>query len=200
MKKIRVAVTGNIGAGKSTFSNFLVSKGCTVIFTDDISIKLLRTDKSIKNKVIALFGNKSYSGRELNKKFIAEKVFSNPEKLDKLNSILHPHVLETIDSIIENEYREKKLIFIESALVYESNIANKFDYVVLITSEFGNRMNRSVAVGKFSEGDFKNRELNQISQSEKVKRADFIFTNDGSKEELFKKAELLLLTLQSGEK
>lgn len=195
MKKIKVAITGNIGSGKSTFSGMLVKMGCAVIIADDISIRLLKTDDIIKREVISLFGNEVYTSGKLNNKFVAGKVFSNPELLRKLNSILHPRVLHEIDKIIEKKYQNEKVIFIESALVYETKIENIFDYIVLITADFNLRMNRTLSDGKIDEADFRNREKNQIPEEEKLKKADFVFTNNGSEEELFKKAELLLLTL-----
>ena len=115
-----------------------------------------------------------------------------------MNSILHPQVVQKIDSLIEEKYKDKKIVFIESALIYEANIENKFDYVVLVTADFNIRLKRTVGNGKFTEDDFINRDKNQIPQEEKEKRADFIFSNNGSKKDLIKKADLLLLTLNTG--
>ena len=198
MKNIRVAITGGIGSGKSTFANYLASKGYVVINADDISKDILASDESIIKKIIKEFGNDSYKDEKLNKKFIAAQVFSNPAKLNKLNSILHPRVLQKIDTIIEKKYKDDKFVFIEAALIYEADIENKFDYVVLVTADFNIRLKRSVESGKFNEEDFINRDNNQIPQEEKEKRADFIFSNNESKKDLIKKADLLLLTLNSG--
>jgi len=197
-EKIRVAITGGIGSGKSTFANYLASKGYVVINADDISKDILTSDESIKEKIIKEFGSNTYKDGKLNKKFIAAEVFSNPAKLNKLNSILHPRVLQKIDTLIEKKYIDEKIIFIEAALIYEADIENKFDFVVLITADFNIRLNRSVESGKFTEDDFINRNENQIPQEEKEKRADFIFSNNGSIKDLIKKADLLLLTLKSG--
>ncbi len=105
MKNIRVAITGGIGSGKSTFANYLASKGYVVINADDISKDILTFDESIIKKVIKEFGSDSYKDGKLNKKFIAAQVFSNPAKLNKLNSILHPRVLQKIDTLIEKKYK-----------------------------------------------------------------------------------------------
>ncbi len=198
MTKIRVAITGGIGSGKSTFANYLASKGYFVINADDISKDILTFDESIIKKVIKEFGSDSYKDGKLNKKFIAARVFSNPAKLNKLNSILHPRVLQKIDTLIDKEYKDEKFVFIEAALIYEVDIEKKFDYVVLVTADFNKRLKRSVESGKFNEEDFINRDRNQIPQEEKEKRADFIFSNNESKKDLIKKADLLLLTLNSG--
>jgi dephospho-CoA kinase len=196
--KIRVAITGGIGSGKSTFANYFASKGYFVINADDIAKDILTFDESIIKKVIKEFGSDSYKDGKLNKKFIAARVFSNPAKLNKLNSILHPRVLQKIDTLIDKEYKDEKFVFIEAALIYEVDIEKKFDYVVLVTADFNIRLKRNVESGKFNEEDFINRDRNQIPQEEKEKRADFIFSNNESKKDLIKKADLLLLTLNSG--
>jgi dephospho-CoA kinase len=196
--KIRVAITGGIGSGKSTFANYLASKGYVVINADDISKDILTFDESVIKKVIKEFGSDSYKDGKLNKKFIAAKVFTDPAKLNKLNSILHPRVLQKIDTLIGKKHKDEKFVFIEAALIYEADIEKKFDYVVLVTADFNIRLRRSVESGKFNEEDFINRDNKQIPQEEKEKRADFIFSNNESKKDLIKKADLLLLTLNSG--
>jgi dephospho-CoA kinase len=196
--KIRVAITGGIGSGKSTFANYIASKGYVVINADEISKDILASDESIIKKVIKEFGSESYKDGKLKKKFIATRVFSNPAKLNKLNSILHPQVLQKIDSLIEKKYKNEKIVFIEAALIYEADIEKKFNYVVLVTADFNIRLKRSVESGKFNEDDFINRDNNQIPQEEKEKRADFSFSNNKGKKDLIKKADLLLLTLNSG--
>jgi dephospho-CoA kinase len=197
-ENIRVAITGGIGSGKSTFANYLASKGYVVINADDISKDILTFDERIIKKVIKVFGGDSYKDAKLNKKFIAAQVFSNPVKLNKLNSILHPRVLQKIDALIEKKYKNEKFVFIEAALIYEADLEKIFNYVVLVTADFYIRLKRSVDSGKFNENDFINRDNNQIPQEEKEKRADFIFSNNESKKDLIKKADLLLLTLNSG--
>ncbi|GAG93169.1 unnamed protein product, partial [marine sediment metagenome] len=192
-EKIRIAITGGIGSGKSTFANYLASKGYVVINADNISKDILSFDEKIKKKIINEFGSDSYKNGKLNNKFIAARVFSNSAKLNKLNSILHPIVLQKIDNLIEIKYKDEKIIFIEAALVYEVDIEKMFDYVVLVTAAFNIRLKRSIEIGKFTEDDFIKRDKNQIPQEEKEKRADFIFSNNRSKKDLTKKADLLLL-------
>jgi dephospho-CoA kinase len=198
MKKLRVAITGGIGSGKSTFANYLDSKGYAVINADEISKEILSFDEVIKKKIIKEFGNNSYKNGKLNNEFIASQVFSNPVNLNRLNSILHPKVLQKIDKLINIKYKDENIVFIEAALIYETDIEKKFNYVILVTADLNIRLKRSIKSGNFTEDDFIKRDKNQIPQEEKEKRADFIFSNNGSKNDLFKKADLLLLTLSSG--
>ncbi len=197
MNKIKVAISGNIGSGKSTLANYLNSKNYPVINSDYISKEILTSNEVIKQEVKDEFGNEAYTNSGVNKKFLAEQVFSSSEKLSRLNSILHPEVLKTIDSLVETTYADNKIIFIESALVYEAGLENEFDYVVLVMADFDVRLNRSVKEGSYTENEFKIRDRNQIPDEQKKKKADFIFLNNDSKEALYNKADLLLLTLNS---
>ncbi|MBE0571643.1 MAG: dephospho-CoA kinase, partial [Ignavibacteriaceae bacterium] len=85
----------------------------------------------------------------------------------------------------------------EAALIFESKIEKMYDYVVLITADRNLRMKRSTISSKLSEEDFIKRDNNQIDQESKKKKADFVFTNDYSKDELKQKAILLINLLKS---
>jgi len=197
MKNIKVAISGNIGSGKSTLANYLKSKDYAVINSDYISKALLSSDEVIKQKVKDEFGNEAYINSGVNKKFLAEQVFSSSEKLSRLNSILHPVVLKNIDLMVETKYADNKIIFIETALVYETGLESEFDYVVLVMADFDVRLRRSVKEGNFTEKEFRIRNRNQIPDEQKKMKADFIFLNNDSKESLYNKADLLLITLNS---
>jgi dephospho-CoA kinase len=79
--KMKIAVTGSIGSGKSSFCNFISELGYPVIKADDISKKILSEDKEIKAKVIKEFGEESFIDNEINKKFLSEKIFPDPVKV-----------------------------------------------------------------------------------------------------------------------
>jgi len=86
---------------------------------------------------------------------------------------------------------------VEAALIYEAKFDKMFDYIILITADTEIRMKRFTSSQKASEADFFKREDNQIKQETKQKKADFIFTNNGSKSELKLKVDLLLRILNS---
>ena len=191
---MKIAITGNIGSGKSTFAQFVEEAKYPVLRADDISKKILVEDEKVKNLVIKEFGEKSFKDGKPDKTFLANEVFSKPKKLQKLESILHPRVIKSIEKSSTEILKTNKVVFVEAALIYEADIEAMFDYVVLITSNRTNRLNRKMKSG-LTEQDFTQRESNQIPEEEKKKRADFIFSNDGSIDDLKMKFKLLRITL-----
>lgn len=191
---MKIAITGNIGCGKSTFSSFAEEKGYVVLRADDISKQILEKDEKVRELVIKNFGAESFIKDIPNKKFLAEQIFSDQSKREKLESILHPRVIKNIESSSKDLLKSNKVVFVEAALIYESDMEELFDYVVLVTANPELRLQRKLKTG-LTEKDFMNREANQISEEEKKKRADFIFSNERSVEDLKMKFNLLLLTL-----
>ena len=196
LKNIKVAITGNIGSGKSTFTKFLFEEGYPVILADDISKEILSCDPEVRKEVVNEFGAESFLGLKINKKYLAGKIFSNTKKLKKINSILHPRVRKKIDFLSKEYFKQHDIVFVEAALIFESKIESFYDYIVLITADRAFRMNRSILTKKITKEDFVNRDSNQINDESKKKKADFIFTNDGSISELKQKAILLIKLLK----
>ncbi len=189
-----IGITGNIGSGKSTFSKFAEEHGYPVIKADDLSKSILQSDQKVKAAVIKEFGNESFVNDLPNKKFLAQEVFNNPVKLKKLESILHPKVVKEINRQIKILIKSSPAVFVESALIYEADLEEQFDFVVLVAADQNIRLERKIKSGTSRE-DFLLRDSNQIPEEEKKKRADFIFSNNSTVEELYSKFKLLLLTL-----
>ncbi|MGE5795502.1 MAG: dephospho-CoA kinase [Ignavibacteria bacterium] len=195
-KKLKIAVTGSIGSGKSSFCRMIEEKGYPVIKADEISKEILGSDKKVREEVEKVFGKESFINDQINKKFLAEKIFNDPENVLKINSILHPHVIKKIDQLMNESLTKNDLVFVEAALIYEASMEEMFDYVVLVTAYEEIRRRRKVESGKLSEEDFKKRNSNQISDEEKKKAADFVFENNGSMHELESKTQFLISILK----
>lgn len=193
-KKITIGITGSIGSGKSEFTKIAENSGFPVLRADDISKEFLANDPEVKKQVIKKFGKESYLNNIPNKKYLAEVVFNNPVKLQELERILHPLVIKEIENKKKEILRKHNILFVESALIYEADLENLFDFVVLITADREVRLQRKLSQG-MTEEDFVKREMNQIPDEEKRKRADFIFQNNGTIEELHSKFNLLLTLL-----
>jgi dephospho-CoA kinase len=95
--KIKIGVTGGIGGGKTSFCNFLIQKGYIVLSADSLAKEILIRDKEVREKIIKNFGKETYTNGVLNNKYLAEKVFSNPESVKKINKIVHPKVISEIE-------------------------------------------------------------------------------------------------------
>ena len=196
-QKIKVAITGNIGSGKSLFSNYIEDEGFVVLKADEIGKEILADDEKVKQKIIKLFGAGSYINGKPDTKYLAQNVFSNLGKVQKINSVIHPAVISIINKKMNEELRLKHLVFVEAALIYEADMEEMFDFVVLISADEKLRMERKKSSINLSEEEFIKRDNNQIPDSEKRKLADFIFENNSNAAELKAKANLLLMMLQS---
>ena len=195
-RKLLIAITGSIGSGKSTFAKFLNEQGQIVLSADDISKDILARDPVVKNKIISEFGEESFIGNDINKKFLADKIFSNQKKLEKINSILHPRVREKIHTLAKEYFKTRPVVFVEAALIFESKIEKMYDLVILINADEKIRKQRVTKGNKMSEEDFINRNKKQLDDEIKVKKADIVFINNGSKAELRTKANLLTTVLK----
>ena len=195
--KLLVAITGGIGSGKSTFAEYLSKQGYIVLSADDISKEILAKDPDVRKEIIKEFGAESYSGKNVKKEFLADEVFSDPTRLKKINSILHPRVREKIKSISDEHFKTNDIIFVEAALIYESKMEKMYDYVVLIVADKDLRKKRVTSEGKISEKDFINRNEKQLDDEIKKKKADFVFMNNSFKSELKQKAALLPILLKT---
>lgn len=193
-KKITIGITGSIGSGKSEFTKIAENSGFPVLRADDISKEFLASNPEVKKQVIRKFGKESYYKNIPNKKYLAEIVFNNPVKLRELERILHPLVIKEIENKKKEIFRKHNILFVESALIYEADLENLFDFIVLITADREVRLKRKLSQG-ITEEDFIKREMNQIPDEEKRKRADFIFQNNTTIDELHSKFNLLLTLL-----
>ncbi len=190
-RKIKIAVTGGIGSGKSAFCIYLSEIGIPVINVDDVSKELLDNDTEIRKRIIKEFGTQSYQGQKANKKYLAEKVFADQKKVLKINSIIHPKVISKVNILANEILKNNDIAAAEAALIYEADMEKYFDFVVLVTAINEVRMKRKIELEKYSEEQFIKRDENQIPDSEKRKRADFIFENNEGLDELKNKAYLL---------
>ena len=94
---ILIGVTGGIGSGKTTVCRLFHEKGIPVIYADEISHTLTNTNPIIKKNILEYFGKESYKENTLNRSYLAHRVFNNPKELAKLNSIIHPYVIQEIE-------------------------------------------------------------------------------------------------------
>ncbi|MFA8341534.1 MAG: dephospho-CoA kinase [Rhodothermaceae bacterium] len=192
MKKLKIAVTGGIGTGKSMFCQLLEERNYKVIKADNLAKQLLAEDENIKKNIIREFGAEAYSDGAPDVKYLAEKVFTDPEKVKKINTIIHPATISKIEVLMEETLKQDDLVFVESALIYEAGMEDLFDYVVAVTAEDETRFARVMERDNVSKEEIERRMDNQLSEKYKKDSADFSVDNNGSVEDLNSKTDFLL--------
>ncbi len=190
-EKLLIGITGGIGAGKSVACKFLESKGFPVIISDLLAKDLMKNDHSVKEKLIHLLGNDIFINGELNTKFFAEKIFNSDELLSKVNSIVHPPTIEATLNLSEKYFNKHDIVFVESALLYEANMEDLFDYIILIYSTEKLRIKRSMQKGMTKE-DIIRRMEHQMKDEVKKAKADFVIENNSTIEDLHEKLNFIL--------
>jgi dephospho-CoA kinase len=198
-----IGITGGIGSGKSTVSEYFRELGFPVISTDDFAKDIMNNNKSIIAKINNKFDNEILDENgKLNFKILSEKVFGNSQKnkdnLEKLNQIVHPPIIEKMISKIEELTEAGNiLIFVESALIFETGLDNGFDYVISVISSENLRIERTQVRTGLSEQEIKWRMEEQFS-SERIKQlSDFTIENNGTINDLKKSANFILNIVKS---
>jgi len=196
-KKLKIGITGGIGSGKSTFCDFLKAEKYPVLYADDIAKSLMSTNDEIIRAIQSAFGEQSYRENELQRDYLSREVFSNPEKLQQLNAIVHPAVIRESAILLDAALREHDLVFYEAALIFEAHMENLFDYVILLTAPQEKRINRISVRDNTSEEKILSRMRNQMSDEIKKDKADLVILNDGSIEDLQSKVKFAISILST---
>ena len=166
-----------MGGGKSTFSNILRSMGYAV-YDSDIAAKLLQNENpEVKRKIVELFGNDIYTSDGLNRKLLADMVFNSPELLAELNKIVHPAVFADFKKWTKLNANEK-FLFVESALLFSSDLYLYTDFNITVTAPENVRIRRIMKRDKLNLKQAKARISNQLPEEENIAKADLVIYSD----------------------
>ena len=172
---LKVGLTGGIGSGKTTVSKVFADKNFKIFNSDDIAKNIIKTDIEIKKSIINFFGSKSFNGSDFNSIYISEVIFSDPKKLDLLNSIVHPKVFEKFKKFVKKNLKSK--ILVESAILFESNFYKLMDYNILLKSPKIERINRIINRNNLSRKKIEKIMNVQWSDKKKTNLATFVIEN-----------------------
>lgn len=184
-----IALTGGIGAGKSTVAQFFSELGANVVDADHLARIAIERGSEGFAEVIARFGEKILTNGDINRKALAEIVFSDPDAKKDLEAIIHPRVQKLFaQAIIDNE-PAVNLIY-EIPLLVETDAARKFDFIVTVEADEELRIERLLARGMFIT-DIKARLANQALSQARIDIADAVIVNDGDEDHLLRQVENL---------
>ena len=189
---LKVGITGGIGSGKSTASKRMSELGAYVFDADKEAKQILAENEKIQEDLRNKFGTDLMDAdNSINPKKLAKIAFSNEENQSILNAIVHPYVFDAIDERYNqvNERDDVPLFVVDAALVYESGIDQHLDYVVVVSAQYGARMNRALQRGTLMREDIQKRMDLQLPEELKVQMADFVIENIGDRDHLARQVD-----------
>ncbi len=178
---VQIGITGGIGSGKSLICQIFHVLGVPVYDADSRAKKLMTTDGILIDQIKKEFGSLSYDEQGvLNREWLGKTVFNQPDKLTKLNSLVHPRVAWDYSQWIQ-EQSGAKYCLKEAALLFEAGSYQLLDKIIAVTAPDELRIKRVLQRDAHrSMADVERIIKNQMPQEEKIKRADFIIENDES--------------------
>lgn len=177
MKKI--AITGNIASGKSQVEKELISLGYKVADTDKINHEILENDKITIQEIKIAFSDCDILDEQgkLSREKIGRIVFSNNEKKQILEGILHKKIYEKLEAFYEKN-KDEKLVFISIPLLFEAKQEDKFDKIVFISANEELRLKRLIERNNYDIEYAKKRISAQEKEQIKIEKSDFVIYNN----------------------
>ncbi|MFZ1978644.1 MAG: dephospho-CoA kinase [Bacteroidota bacterium] len=193
-----VGVTGGIGSGKSVVVEMFSRLGIPVLFADDLSKEISEADAAVRKKLVSALGPEAYSYEgNLDRAFVASKIFSSPPMRKKIEAILHPAVQKEIARRTARlQEAGHTMAIVEAALVYESGMDRYLDAVVVVDAAESVRIRRVQERDHIHENEIRARMHAQIDPQKKAAKGDYVLHNNGSLGELEEKVKLLFSVFQ----
>lgn len=173
---LRIGITGGIGAGKTFVSKRLEAMGFPIFDSDKVAKQLMNNNPEIRIKLTEWIGEECYNENGLNRAFVAQKMFNNAELKQQIEQLVHPKVAQAFDKWAEEQ--ESNLVFIESAILYESGFDQYVDKVLMVDADTETRIKRTMQRDICSREQAEQRVNAQMDQAEKRKRANFVLENN----------------------
>lgn len=175
---LKIGLTGGIGSGKSLVAKvFEELFDIPVFYADHVAKKLMSTDKNLKENIIQLLGNESYTANgALNKPFVAKIIFNNPELRTELNKQVHKKVKDTFNEWVSGQNTD--YILHEAAILIESGFYKQMDQIINVVANENIKIERIRKRDNLSKEQILQRMGAQLHDEERNKYADFIVIND----------------------
>jgi len=187
-----IGLTGGIGSGKTTIARMFENLGVPVYYADDEAKKLMNSNHHIREQLIQEFGKEAFNNEELNRSFIADIIFNDKKKLERINAIVHPEVEKHFNTWVEKQ--KTKYVIQENAIIFESGSQNRFDKIITVTAPLELKIDRVVKRDRVSKEKVLERMDNQLNDDYKIRNSFFVISNlqlENSKNEVLKIHKLL---------
>lgn len=178
---IQIGITGGIGSGKSLICKIFAQLGVPVYDADNHAKGLMTTDGILVSQIQKEFGDLSYhQDGTLNRSWLADHVFSNEEKLEKLNRLVHPRVAIDYKKWVSGHWN-KIYVLKEAALLFETGSFRLLDKIIVVSAPEKIRLGRVLKRDAHRTAEqFKRIVEKQMPEAQKLKLADYIIVNDNT--------------------
>ena len=171
-----VGLTGGIGSGKTTIANLFALHFSIPIYIADTKAKeLVAKNKQLQQEIVTLLGEEAFVEGRYNTSFVAQEVFSNKEKLDKLNAIIHPYVQQ--DFLQWKQSQQAPYVIKEAAILFESGSYRDCDFIIMVTAPLEERIKRVMLRDKIDRETVEKRIKNQWNDEKKIELSTFVIEN-----------------------
>lgn len=177
---LKVGLTGNIGSGKTLVANIFEILGVP-IFNADEQAKWLMNQATIQKKLLSRFGQDIFDrSGVLNRKALADIIFSNPAEMEYVNALVHPAVMVKFHEWC-SLFSSPTFVIFEAAILIETGLYKQFDKMILVTAPINIRLQRILSRDHVAPEVVLQRMKNQWPEEAKLRYADYIIRNDGSR-------------------
>ena len=190
-----IGLTGGIGTGKSTVARRLIEKGYPVIDTDIISKEIIEKEEIIIKINEELGDVLDYNGK-INRKKLGQIVFKDKKKLNVLNSIMHPIILNEMRKQINEKSKLHNIIIVDVPLLFEINIEKEFDLILLVYSTKEIQLKRIMERDNRTKEESLNIINSQMDLELKKKKSDYILKNNNTLKDLYEEIDNVLEKLE----
>ena len=195
----KLGITGGIGSGKSTASDFFRKKGAFIFDADSEAKNLFTNNSNLSQRIIATFGSQVTTKKQLDLKRLSALVFSSSSLQNKLNNIVWPEVLGVmIDAAEKAENDGVTLFIVDAALLIEAGFNDFFNSILLITADKSMRYNRILLRKNIPENQIEKRMALQMPESEKQALVQTTIKNNENVQDLYIKLEKFYTKLNIG--
>ncbi len=185
---LKIGITGGIGSGKSTVAKVFEVLGIPVYYADDAAKRLMNEDEELKEKIKKEFGESIYKEEKLDRKKLADIVFTSPEKLNLLNALVHPATIKDAERWMMQHAvsgpqdsvsgQTTPYCIKEAALIFESGAHEHLDYVIGVAAPAPLRILRTMQRDGVTREEVIARMDKQMDDIIKMKLCDFVIKND----------------------
>lgn len=178
---LKVGITGGIGSGKSTAARIFALLGIPIYSADDRAKWLMANDPDLRKSITKLFGNEAFlPNGVLDRSFLAKEVFSDPEQVKRINSIVHPAVKKDFESWVSQ--LDAPYALKEAALIFETGGENQLDVVINVSAPLKIRIDRVLSRDSHRSESQVNQIIDQqLSDEIKNEKADYVIKNSPNK-------------------